>query len=127
MPTDTRIDFRVPYAEKDQAKVHGARWDRDNQTWYAPPGTNLKYLGRWLPKGLLDETPDPETTSPKDAQKGIALTELLGQVRGVINEGFPNAIWVRAEISELRGKNGHLYLTFTERNEKGDILAQIKG
>jgi len=48
-------------------------------------------------------------------------------VKGVINEGFPNAEWVRAEISELRGKNGHLYLTLTERNERGDILAQVKG
>ena len=48
-------------------------------------------------------------------------------MKGVIDEGFPNAVWVRAEISELRGKNGHLYLTLTERNERGDILAQIKG
>jgi exodeoxyribonuclease VII large subunit len=47
-------------------------------------------------------------------------------VKGVIDEGFPTALWVRAEISELRGKNGHLYLTLTERNERGDILAQVK-
>ncbi len=33
MTTNTRIDLKVPYAEKDQAKVHGARWDRENQTW----------------------------------------------------------------------------------------------
>ena len=48
-------------------------------------------------------------------------------MKGVIDEGFPNAEWVRAEISELRGKNGHLYLTLTERNDQGDILAQTKG
>ena len=48
-------------------------------------------------------------------------------MKGIIDEGFPAAIWVRAEISELRGKNGHLYLTLTERNERGDILAQVKG
>ena len=29
--------------------------------------------------------------------------------------------------AELRGKNGHLYLTLCERNDQGDILAQIKG
>ena len=40
---------------------------------------------------------------------------------------MPDAVWVRAEISELRGKNGHLYLTLTERNERGDVLAQAKG
>ena len=48
-------------------------------------------------------------------------------MKGVINEGFPRAEWVRAEISELRGKNGHLYLTLCERNDQGDILAQTKG
>ena len=31
MTTNTRIDLKVPFVEKDQAKVHGARWDRDNQ------------------------------------------------------------------------------------------------
>ena len=51
----------------------------------------LENLKRWLPRGVLDETPDPEPTSPKQTEKGIALTELLGQVKGVINEGFPRA------------------------------------
>ena len=127
MTTNTRIDLKVPYVEKDQAKVHGARWDRETQTWYAPPGTDLRNLKRWLPQGVLEETPDPAPTPAKAAQKGIALTELLGRVKGVIDEGFPTAEWVRAEISELRGKNGHLYLTLCERNDQGDILAQTKG
>src|SRR5208337_2762295 len=83
----------------------------------------LENLKRWLPRGVLDETPNPALTSAKETEKGIALTELLGQVKGVINEGFPRAEWVRAEISELRGKNGHLYLTLCERNDQGDILA----
>ena len=93
----------------------------------APPGTDLENLKRWLPRGVLDETPKPDPPPTKTVEKGIALTELLGRVKGVIDEGFPNAEWVRAEISELRGKNGHLYLTLTERNEWGDILAQVKG
>ena len=88
----------------------------------------LENLKRWLPRGVLVRiTPIQTQTPPKAAEKGIALTELLGRVKGVIDEGFPKAEWVRAEISELRGKNGHLYLTLTERNEQGDILAQVKG
>ncbi len=127
MTTNTRIDLRVPYAEKDQAKVHGAQWDAENRTWYTPPGTDLENLKRWLPKGVVPESTDPVPTPAKTAEKGIALTELLGRVKGVIDEGFPKAEWVHAEISELRGKHGHLYLTLTERNEWGDILAQAKG
>jgi exodeoxyribonuclease VII large subunit len=126
MTANTRIDLRVPYSEKDQAKVHGARWDRDAQTWYAPPGTDLQNLKRWLPNGVLEETPDPAPTAPNQTEKGIALTELLQRVKGVIEGGFPKAEWVRGEISELRGKNGHLYLTLSERNQSGDILAQAR-
>ena len=117
MTTNTRIDLRVPYSEKDQAKVHGAQWDSENRTWYAPPGTDLRNLKRWLPKGVLEETPDPAPA--KTAEKGIALTELLGRVKGVIDEGFPKADWIRAEISELRGKNGHLYLTCVSERKSG--------
>jgi exodeoxyribonuclease VII large subunit len=127
MTLNTRIDLRVPYSEKNQAKVHGAQWDAENRTWYAPPGTDLRNLKRWLPDGVLEGTPHPAPTLPKHTEKGIALTELLGRVKGVIDEGFPKPEWVRAEISELRGKNGHLYLTLCEGNQSGDILAQVKG
>jgi exodeoxyribonuclease VII large subunit len=126
MTANTRIDLRVPYTEKDQAKVHGARWDRDAQTWYAPPGTDLEKLKRWLPEGILEETTDPAPPPSKQTEKGITLTELLHRVKGVIDEGFPKAVWVRAEISELRGKI-HLHPTLTERNDQGDILAQVEG
>ncbi len=105
MTTNTRMDLRVPYAEKEQAKVHGAQWDAENRTWYAPPGTDLNNLKRWLPRGVLTESPDLTAPPAKAAEKGIALTELLGKVKGVIDEGFPTSVWVRAEISELRGKN----------------------
>jgi exodeoxyribonuclease VII large subunit len=129
MTTNTRIDLKVPYSEKDQAKVHGAQWDTANRTWYAPAGTDLRNLKRWLPNGILEGTTAPESTPPsaKNAEKGVSLSELLGQIKAVIDKGFPSAVWVHAEISELRGKNGHLYLTLTGRNERGDILAQVKG
>jgi exodeoxyribonuclease VII large subunit len=127
MTLSTRTDLRVPYAQKEEAKAFGAHWDQGNQTWYAPPGTNLENLKRWLPEGVLVEDKQPVPSQNGQPQKGIALTELLARVKGVVDQGLPDAIWVRAEISELRGKNGHLYLTLTERNERGDILAQIKG
>jgi exodeoxyribonuclease VII large subunit len=97
MTTNTRIDLKVPYSEKDQAKVHGAQWDNENRTWYAPPGTDLQNLKRWLPAGIVTESTKPDPSPAKAAEKGISLSELLGQVQGVINEGFPNAVWVRAD------------------------------
>jgi exodeoxyribonuclease VII large subunit len=127
MTLTSRIDLNVPYAQKEEAKAFGARWDQGNQTWYAPPGTNLENLKRWLPQGVLDESEAPSPSRNGEPQKGIALTELLARVKGIVDQGLPDAIWVRAEISELRGKNGHLYLTLTERNDEGKPLAQCKG
>jgi exodeoxyribonuclease VII large subunit len=97
-----------------------------------PPGTDLRHFDcRWLPKGC---EPDPESKpssailgSDAEPEKGISLTELLNRVKGVINREMPEAVWVRAEISELRGKNGHVYPTLTERDERGEIPANSKG
>jgi exodeoxyribonuclease VII large subunit len=128
MTCSTRIDLRVPFAEKDQAKARGAQWDGRNRIWYAPAGTDLRPLRRWLPDGL-GEQPAVESSAappPRQPEKGISLGELLRRVQGTIQDGFPEAEWVRAEISELRGKNGHLYLSLSERNERGDPLAQAR-
>ena len=38
----------VPFAEKDEAKRLGARWDKGAKCWYAPPGTDLNPLEHWL-------------------------------------------------------------------------------
>jgi exodeoxyribonuclease VII large subunit len=127
MTSMNRVDLKVPFAEKDLAKFQGARWDQANQTWYAPPGADLERLKRWLPRGVSQAPPDPILPFAKEAERGVALAELLDRVQGVIDDAFPTAEWVRAEVAELRGKNGHLYLTLTERNDRGDILAQIKG
>ena len=126
MILDIRIDLNVPYAEKDEAKALGARWDRESQTWYAPSGTELGRLNRWLPRDLRGE-PTLQASSETAGGKGVALTELLARIKVAIDRGLPEAVWVRAEISQVGGKNGNLYLNLAERNERGDILAQAKG
>lgn len=41
----------VPFADKDDAKALGARWDKEAKSWYAPEGTDLAPLQRWIPRG----------------------------------------------------------------------------
>jgi exodeoxyribonuclease VII large subunit len=103
MTSSTRIDLTVPYAHKEEAKALGARWDTENRTWYAPPNTNLENLKRWLPEGVLVEDKQPVPSSDGQPQKGIALTELLSRVKGVIDHGLPDAIWVRAATQSAEG------------------------
>lgn len=45
----SRTDLKVPYGEKDEAKLLGARWDPATKTWYVPPGKQLDPFMKWLP------------------------------------------------------------------------------
>ncbi|RLA22264.1 MAG: hypothetical protein DRQ62_08210 [Gammaproteobacteria bacterium] len=40
--------LNVPYAEKDQAKALGARWDAAKKKWYAPANLDLPLFAKWL-------------------------------------------------------------------------------
>jgi hypothetical protein len=44
-----RVDLRVPYSEKDEAKALGARWDPSIKKWYVL-SNNVHYnelIDRW--------------------------------------------------------------------------------
>ncbi|MDB5919892.1 MAG: hypothetical protein JWR40_4126 [Massilia sp.] len=43
--------LKVPYAEKDQAKALGARWNAERKAWYVPDGTEAAPFERWLAPG----------------------------------------------------------------------------
>jgi len=45
----SRIDLRVPIAEKGEAKRLGARWDPQGKTWYVPDGADATPLQKWVP------------------------------------------------------------------------------
>jgi hypothetical protein len=43
-----RLWLDVPFADKDEAKMMGARWDPKARSWYAPSAHNQD-LARWMP------------------------------------------------------------------------------
>lgn len=47
-----RVDLQVPFAEKDEAKTLGARWDAIQKVWFVPAGVDPGPFGRWLPTEL---------------------------------------------------------------------------
>ncbi|MFC7517188.1 DUF5710 domain-containing protein [Herbaspirillum sp. GCM10030257] len=46
------VILNVPFAEKDQAKGLGARWDAARKKWYVPHGVDANLFSRWLPDEL---------------------------------------------------------------------------
>lgn len=61
------------------------------------------------------------------SQKNYSLSELTSHIEKVIKVNFDEPLWIRAEISELREKNGHCYMELIEKDETNDTLkARVK-
>ncbi|WP_415717726.1 zincin-like metallopeptidase domain-containing protein [Maridesulfovibrio sp.] len=70
--------LNVPYREKGQAKKLGARWDKSEKLWFAPTGTDLTPLDKWLPKEKVNA---PQTNAVQEFAKALqeAGLDLQGQ------------------------------------------------
>lgn len=44
------IFLTVPFAEKDQAKALGARWNAAQKKWYVPDGADRTLFEKWQPQ-----------------------------------------------------------------------------
>lgn len=47
-----RLNLKVPFAEKDEAKKLGARWDAGRKIWYVEGKEDLAPFARWSPTPL---------------------------------------------------------------------------
>lgn len=57
----------------------------------------------------------------------ITLSELSEKIKETISSKFAVAVWIRAEINDLREKNGHCYLELIEKEQDSDrIIAKSR-
>lgn len=47
-----RIALNVPFAEKDQAKRLGCKWNGAEKRWYIEDPENIELFMRWIPEHL---------------------------------------------------------------------------
>ncbi len=45
------IYLKVPFAEKDDAKALGARFDPERKLWYATDKVNFRHFKKWMNPG----------------------------------------------------------------------------
>lgn len=98
--------LNVPYKEKDEAKQHGARWDKGAKSWYAQEGTNLAPLSKWLAENNENRQERPQDPRVEFAQ---ALEDA-----GLRLEGKPQM-------------DGKLHRVPVEGDEKGKSSGAYKG
>lgn len=65
-----RINLTTPFAEKDQVKALGARWDAAKKLWYIENVADLAPFLRWIPRGTSKE--------PMPAVNAAVLTGPVG-------------------------------------------------
>ena len=66
-PLRTFID--VPFKQKDEAKALGAKWDRQQQSWYVPDGIDSAAFDRWAKLPIAPASgasPQPQINHSQD-------------------------------------------------------------
>jgi hypothetical protein len=48
-PAPHRINLKVPFDQKDQAKAVGAKWDAKIKRWYIDADVDMGKYRQWLP------------------------------------------------------------------------------
>ena len=132
-----RTYLAVPYAEKDQAKAHGAKWDREAKAWFAPAGTDLAPLNAWLPPRValhIEPTLDPrQEFGEAIRQAGLKLDgapEMDGQLYRVQVVGDTGQQRSGAYVGHLDGHPAGYIQNFkagTQQNWKSGAPMQALG
>lgn len=77
-PAKGKTFLQVPYAEKEAVKALGAKWDKQEKSWFAPEGTDLAPLKNWLPVENVRLFVWSETDFPDGKERFSVQTQQAG-------------------------------------------------
>jgi hypothetical protein len=69
--------LNVPYAEKDEARALGARWNPGRKKWYVPAGVPLEPFEKWLAPGDAGGGGAPAGGASKSGRSDSAAAKLV--------------------------------------------------
>jgi putative DNA primase/helicase len=111
-----RTYLSVPYAERQEAKRLGARWDRDARSWYIAAGTPLAPVERWRRPNIrlpLQIPEDPRHEFGEALRRAGLLIDGLPEMDGKLRR-------VRVD-GDRRGAKSGAYAGFLDRYPAGYI------
>ncbi|MFT2112504.1 zincin-like metallopeptidase domain-containing protein [Marinomonas sp. 2405UD68-3] len=105
-----RTYINVPYREKDEAKGLGARWDRQQQSWFVPSGVDTAPFAKWS-QWTAQEAPAQQRPEQEQGQ-----TQTAGQQKQYLavpygERGAAKAVgaqWDKAAKSWYVGPKGDM-------------------
>jgi exodeoxyribonuclease VII large subunit len=107
MILDYELELDVPFADKDSAKAIGVKAKIENnkfKCWCVPIGKDVLLFEKWWPASFRNQI---APVNP-DEIKSYSLTQVMNGVTKSIQQGLPNAIWIKAEITGVTG-GAHKY------------------
>jgi phage/plasmid primase-like uncharacterized protein len=104
----------VPYAEREEAKAAGAKWDWREKLWYIGPEGTRAGLAKWLPENAAAAVPK---ASPREEFADV-LRELGGDLTGEhpIMDGRPYRV---ATLDDDRGEKSMFYVAHSDGRPAG--------
>jgi N12 class adenine-specific DNA methylase/antirestriction protein ArdC/phage/plasmid primase-like uncharacterized protein len=123
-PTSKTV-INVPFKEKDDAKELGAKWDRQEKSWYVPAGIVLAPFDKWMQKPSQQETSDNlplETARFWRHNSIMALKTMhIDESRAESPEHFEIIKANKAELKRLQEREAAVqarYARFLERRKE---------
>lgn len=106
---DAVVMLEVPFAQKDEAKALGARWDPEAVSWYVPAGLDPAPFQRWVPRHVRTDGPTiparlvgPVQRCYRCTAKGVALAGILVSPRYSLDpSGFISFDFVARALAAL--------------------------
>lgn len=93
-PEKTYID--VPFKQKDEAKAIGAKWDRQEQSWYVPAGVDAAPFAKWA-KGATEAATEAVAAPQREqATQGQAERQTPAQGREYLAVPYGERIAAKA-------------------------------
>jgi hypothetical protein len=81
--TEMRTNLQVPFADKDEAKQLGARWDAARKLWYVENKADMSPFARWMAStkstgvtgaaGATGAIASKQSSSPENQSNGITI------------------------------------------------------
>jgi exodeoxyribonuclease VII large subunit len=124
MITQESIFIDCPFAEKDEAKKRGAKFDWDKKKWFIPPGFEIALFTKWLPKTVAPTMEQIDQTEKFD-KNSFKLNDLLLNIQKTLAEQHSTRYWVRAEVASLSA-NVHIYLELIDHDSEGHEVAKVR-
>ena len=109
-PATDKTYLHVPFKEKEQASELGAKWDRQEKSWYIPADLDNEAFAHWLnpaPKVEAAETAQERTEAPQVASTPKSAREYLAVPYGERSAAkAAGAAWDKAAKSWYIGPDG---------------------